>query len=68
MIQLTLSFESGRVEAGVGLDGKWWFSFFTDTEGSYMSADVSEATLRSLLAFADEMRAIRKTEGREAGK
>lgn len=51
--KLTLGFESGRVEAEVGNDGRWWFSFFTDSDGSYLSCDVSEDTLRSLIAFID---------------
>ena len=53
MIRFSATFESGRVEGGVGTDGKWWFSFFTDNDGSYLSADVSDTWLRALLAFAD---------------
>lgn len=54
-VKLTVAFESGHIEAekGTGLAGEWEFSFFTDTEDSYISCDVSEATLRSLLAFIE---------------
>ena len=52
--KITVSFESGRIEfEQAGSLGSWYFSFFTDTEGSYMSCDVSEVVLRSLIAFID---------------
>lgn len=63
--KLSLGFESGRVEVGIGSDGRWWFSFYTDTEGSYLSADISEDTLRAFLAFIDTPRGGIGTEARK---